>query len=75
MSSILLGALFVTQLVFAANLSTDGQKLTKIEQLRAQYESENAGLKAQIAQESSLTNLSRKSQELGFTSSPKIITP
>lgn len=74
-SSLALSVLFATQLVFAANLSTDGQKLTKVEESKERYESENADLKAQIARESSLTNLSQKSGQLGFTASPKIITP
>lgn len=73
--SLFLVALFATQLVFAANLSTDGQKLAKVQESITKYESENADLKAQIARQSSLTNLSQKAKELGFTASPKIITP
>lgn len=73
--SIFLIGLFLAQLVFAANLSTDGQKLAKAHEAIAKYESENAGIKAQIARESSLSNLSQKAQALGFSASPKIINP
>lgn len=73
--SIFLIGLFLTQLVFAANLSTDGQRLAKAQEAIAKYESENAGLKAQIARESSLSNLSQKARALGFSASPKIINP
>ncbi|GEM_PF-2816581 len=73
--SLFLLALFATQLVFAANLATDGQKLAKVQEAITKYESENADLRAQIARQSSLTNLSQKAKTLGFTASPKIITP
>lgn len=73
--SLFLVALLATQLVFAANLATDGQKLAKVQEAIIKYESENAELRAQTARESSLTNLSQKAKELGFTASPKIITP
>ncbi len=72
---IFLSGLFLTQLVFAANLSTDGQKLAIAQEAIAKFESENADLKAQIAQESSLTTLSQKAKALGFSTSPKIINP
>ncbi len=72
---IFLIGLFLTQLVFAANLSTDGQRLAKAQEAIAKYESENAGIRAQIARESSLSNLSQKARVLGFSASPKIINP
>ncbi len=74
-AALLLTSLFVTQLVFAANLSTDGQKLAKIEEEIARRESENANLKTEIARQSSLASLSQKAKALGFTDAPKIITP
>ncbi|MDO8487580.1 MAG: hypothetical protein Q7S45_04750 [Candidatus Curtissbacteria bacterium] len=73
--SILLTCLFLTQLVFAANLSTDGQKLAIAQEAIAKYESENADIRAQIARQSSLTNLSQKAEALGFSANPKIINP
>ncbi|MBI2598885.1 hypothetical protein HYW40_01585 [Candidatus Curtissbacteria bacterium] len=73
--SLLLCALLITQLVFAANLSTDGQKLAIVESEITKAQSEKANLKAEIARQSSLLTLSAKAKELGFTSSPKIIAP
>ena len=74
-AALVLTSLFATQLVFAASLSTDGQRLAKIEEEIARRESENANLKTEIARESSLSNLSQKAKSLGFTDTPKIIAP
>lgn len=64
--SILVGSLFVSQLVFANNLATDGQKLSSVDEEIQKLEAENTTLKMQIATVSSFNNLSKKAQELGF---------
>lgn len=74
-AALLLTSLFATQLVFAASLSTGGQRLAKIEEEIAMRQSENANLKTEIARQSSLSNLSQKAKALGFTDTPKIIAP
>jgi len=67
--------LFFTQLVFANNLATDGQRLSQIEDQINQLQAENSILKVKIAQESSLTNLSQKAKDQGFLKPTKVITP
>lgn len=74
-SALLLLALLGIQLVFAANLSVDGQRLARIEKEITSIESQNTNLKAEIAHFSSLVTLSQRAQELGFTADPKIISP
>lgn len=64
--SILISTLFVSQLVFANNLATDGQKLSNVDLEIKKLEAENTTLKVQIANVSSFINLSKKAQELGF---------
>ncbi len=68
----LLTGLVFTQLVFANNLATDGQKLSHYQDEIRQLENENTTLKAEIAQKSSLTNLSKKAEELGFKKPSKL---
>ena len=68
-------ALIFGQLIFANSLATDGQKLSQIEDEIQELEAENTTLRAKIAQESSLTTLSKKAKELGFVPSSKVITP
>lgn len=68
-------ALIFTQLVFANNLATDGNKLSNINEEIAKLERENTTLKTQIAQESSLTVLSQKAKEFGFEKPTKVIIP
>lgn len=70
-----IAALLSAQLVFASNLSTDGQNLTTIENEISQQETTNLNLRAQIARVSSLKNLSEKAQNLGFQAPDKVITP
>lgn len=71
--SILVGSLFVSQLVFANNLATDGQKLSNVDVEIQKLEAENTTLKVQIASVSSFVNLSKKAQELGFAKPSKQI--
>lgn len=73
--TIVLGGLLSAQLVFATNLSTDGQTLTSVEKQIESQETENLNLRSKIAEVSSLTNLSQKAQNLGFETPEKIITP
>jgi len=70
-----LAGLLSAQLVFAANLSTDGQTLTSVEREIGNQETKNLDLRWKIAEVSSLTNLSQKAQKLGFVTPEKIITP
>jgi len=73
--SFLLITLFATQLVFATNLATDGEKLAQMEREIQTKQSENANLKTEIARQSSLTSLQERAKTLGFSSNPKIINP
>ncbi|MDP2632972.1 MAG: hypothetical protein Q8P25_04610 [Candidatus Curtissbacteria bacterium] len=68
-------ALIFTQLVFANNLATDGNKLSNTNEEITKLERDNTTLKAQIAQESSLTVLSQKAKESGFEKPTKVIIP
>lgn len=70
-----LGVLFSTQLVFATNLSLDGQALASIEKEIQNEETKSLQLRTKIAQFSSLNYLSGKALQLGFTRPDKIITP
>lgn len=70
---ILITGLFFTQLVFANNLATDGQKLSEVQQGIKRLERENMTLKADIAGESSLNTLSKKADILGFKKPSKVI--
>ena len=67
--------LFATQIVFAASLATDGQKLSEIEQQIKSLEAENTTLKVEIAKESSLVTLSKKASQLGFIKPSTVIAP
>lgn len=67
--------LIAIQLVFAASLATDGQKISQIEDEIKRFESENSSLRIQIAKHSSLTNLAQRAQDLGFKSPSRIIIP
>ena len=73
--AIVLGVLLSTQLVFATNLSTDGQALASIEKEIQKEETKSLQLRTKIAQTSALINLSQKAQQLGFSHPEKIITP
>lgn len=68
-------ALIFAQLVFANNLATDGEKLSQIDDQIQRLEDENTSLKMQIAKETSLTNLSIKAKDQGFSQVAKIIRP
>jgi|SRR3989338_1462879 len=73
--AVVLAGLLSAQLVFATNLSTDGQTLTAVEQKIQEQETKNLNLRSKIAEVSSLTTLSAKAQKLGFETPQKIITP
>lgn len=73
--SIIAGLLIFTQLIFAANLATDGKNLSQTEAEIKKYQSENAQLKIEIAKVSSLTNLAQKGENLGFKKPQKVIIP
>lgn len=64
--------LFATQLVFANNLATDGKKLSQVQLEIKRLESENMSIKAEIAKASSLFNLSKMAQDLGFTKPTRV---
>ena len=66
---------FFAQLVFANNIATDGQRLSKIQQEINKLEAENTTMRMRIAQESSLATLSQKAQKLNFSRPTKIVTP
>ncbi len=69
---IVISSLFFTQLVFANNLATDGQKLSEVQQEMRRLERENMTLKADIAAESSLNTLSKKAEVMGFKRPSKV---
>lgn len=71
---IVISSLFFTQLVFANNLATDGEKLSQVQQEIKSLERENMTLKAEIADESSLNTLSKKANTLGFKKPSKVTT-
>lgn len=65
-------SLFFTQLVFANNLATDGQQLARVQSEIKRLERENMTLEAKIAEQASLTNLSKKAVDMGFKTPEKI---
>src|SRR3989338_5173079 len=73
--AIALAVIFGIQLVIATNLSTDGQTLSAIDEEIRNEETKNLELRTKIAQFSSLSYLSQKAQQLGFTNPDKIIAP
>lgn len=68
----LLASLVFTQLVFANNLATGGQKLSKVQEQIRLLEDQNTTIKAEIAKASSLTNLYTKADQLGFKKPSKL---
>ena len=68
-------ALILTQLVFANNLATDGERLAQIEADIERLAAENTTLKVKISEEASLASLSKKAQGAGFTKPSKVIIP
>lgn len=73
--TIVVAGLLSAQLVFASNLSTDGQTLSSVENQIQTQETESLNLRAKIAQVSSLQKLSQDAQKLGFETPEKVITP
>lgn len=70
--SMITTCMIFTQLVFANNLATDGQKLSDVQIEIKQLESENTTLKAEIAKHSALTELAEKAESLGFKKPEKL---
>ncbi len=73
--ALILSSLFGAQIVIAGGLTSDGKKLHEINQEALQLQSENLYLKSQIAQISSLTNLSQKADTLGFNKPSIVLDP
>lgn len=71
--ALFVGLLFFSQLVFANNLATDGQKLSEVESEIKKLERENVDLVTKIASESSLSTLSKKAQKSGFIRPANVI--
>ena len=67
--------LVFAQLVFANSLAADGKKLSDTNRQIEELEAQNTRLMAQIAENSSLTNLAKVAQGAGFIRPSKIITP
>lgn len=67
-------ALFASQLVFANNLASEGERLSQMENEIQMLEGQNTTVKAEIAKSSSLVTLSSKAENLGFVKA-KVITP
>lgn len=65
--------LIFAQLVFAGNLAVNGQKVASIEKEIQELEIENTALKVEIAEDTSLSNLSLKADKLGFQKPLKIV--
>lgn len=68
-------ALVFSQLVYANNLATDGEKLGKIQDEIKALEEENTYLKVEIAKESSFQTLSKKAKDLGFDKKANVVLP
>lgn len=73
LSLFLLVGLVFTQLVFANNLATDGEKMAQVQAQIKKLERENMSLQAEIAEISSLTNLAQEAKNHGFVK-PTTIT-
>ncbi|MEK7581092.1 MAG: hypothetical protein AAB512_02295 [Patescibacteria group bacterium] len=72
LAGLVITSLFFTQLVFANSLATGGQKLSEVQEEIKRLDRENMTLRADIASQSSLTNLVKKSEQLGFKKPLKI---
>lgn len=70
-----LSLLLISQLVFASNLTSDGQRMQEFAKELDQLETENQVLKAEIAKVSSLSQLSQRAEELGLRKPAKLLTP
>lgn len=70
-----LSLLLISQLVFASNLTSDGQRMQEFAQELDKLETENQILKAEIAKVSSLSQLSQKAEKLGLSKPAKLLTP
>lgn len=70
-----LSLLLISQLVFASNLASDGQRMQEFAQELEKFETENQTLKAEIAKVSSLNTLSQKAGKLGLNKPAELLTP
>ena len=73
--AMLLSLLLISQLVFASNLTSDGQKMQEIARQLDRLETENQILKTEIARVSSLSQLSQEAEKLGLSKPAKLLTP
>lgn len=73
--ALLTALLVAAQLLFAANLATDGQKFAQVEQDLQKLEAENTALRVEIAKLSALGSLSKIARDLGFDKPQQVITP
>jgi cell division protein FtsL len=58
--------LSLVQINLSNQISTAGTELAKLEQQVAEYKRQNIVLKEQVLEASSLTNISKKAETLGF---------
>lgn len=59
-------SLSVVQISFSNRVATDGAQLSMLDQKIAEYKRENTLLQEQVLQASSLTNIEKNAQKLGF---------
>ena len=62
-------SLWITQVVISNRLSTTGIELEKIQSEIAKYKKENTLLEEKVLEASSLMNISKKAESLGFVES------
>lgn len=62
----------ILQIWSSNRLATYGEQISKLEHAKEQLITDNSLLEAQIESEASLSNISQKSQELGFTVSKNV---
>lgn len=68
-------ALVFSQLVYANNLATGGERLGKIQDEIKTLEEENTQLKTTIAKESSFQTLTKKAKDMGFERKAVVVLP
>ncbi|HEY5601391.1 MAG TPA: hypothetical protein VIK81_04905 [Patescibacteria group bacterium] len=69
----IIGFLLILQIILSNILATSGENLAKIDSLINQTKQENSKLKAEIAQEGSLSNVETKAKELGMIEASKFV--
>lgn len=68
-----LGGLFLTTVFLAIASASSGAKLQEIENENAILEEENRAITQRIVSESSLSQVAKKAEELGFTKPEEIV--